>query len=303
MNETQPPKRRGPGRPPSKPITPHIEQCGIVEAPSDATNSFELLYKDPSIFKAIFTFFKNLKTHDIFVHCDPKGMKFFGRDRSKISRVCAYIDGSKVNWYYCDGEIQIGFNREHVEGVFTSIDKSFYKIMLTYSREDADNFNVTFKDPELDKECRYRVATSNLEPDAELFSIQEDTCDTSLTQFPVQFSLTNKQLKKTISDAGNYISSIIIEKFEHEPLRFSYSKIGIICYDEIYHDSKKIKLESDVKQGQQFRCPIKLANIKSFSSSMITDAIRILCREDADILFKSSIDDQTLIIYTLTKLS
>jgi hypothetical protein len=36
---------------------------------------------------------------------------------------------------------------------------------------------------------------------------------------------------------------------------------------------------------------------------MVTDDVRILCREDADILFRSAIDAKALVVSTLTRLT
>ena len=255
------------------------------------------------IFKSIFTFFKNLKTQDIFLCCDATGMRFYGWDHSKVSRVYAAIEGASVNWYYCRAPIQIGFNREYVGAIFASIDKSFYKISLTYSREDPEHFNIILRDPEIDKECSYKIATSVPEPDDKLFSVRSEVADLSLERFPIQFTLTTKQFKKTISDAGSYSDDLTIEKPGDRFLQFSYCKIGIVNYHEVYHSHEKIKLISSVQAGQVFRCVIKLNNIRSFVSSMVTDDIRILCRAEEDILFRSIIDDGTLVIYTMTRIN
>ena len=83
--------RRGPGRPPSKPAPPALEQRGIVLAPLDANNRLEFVYNDPSVFKSLFTYFKNIKARDIHLRCNPAGLTFFARDHSKTSRVVAHV--------------------------------------------------------------------------------------------------------------------------------------------------------------------------------------------------------------------
>src|SRR5262245_23348515 len=53
-------ERRGPGRPSTKPPPPHLEKKGIVTSPDDPRNRLEFVYGDPMVFKALFTYLKNI---------------------------------------------------------------------------------------------------------------------------------------------------------------------------------------------------------------------------------------------------
>ncbi|NBU05477.1 MAG: hypothetical protein EBT39_03910 [Sphingobacteriia bacterium] len=72
------------------------------------------------------------------------------------------------------------------------------------------------------------------------------------------------------------------------------------CFEE--GSPEKIKLRSNIQENEIFRTTIKILNIKSLAASMVTDDIRILCREDADILFRSAIDEKAIVVSTITKL-
>ena len=296
--------RRGPGRPPSKPAPPVLKHQGIVASPLDASNRLEFVYGDPSVFKSLFTYFKNIKARDIHLRCTPRGLTFFARDHSKTSRVVASVAGEHVNWHYCDGEFWLGLNREHVEKMFAAIDKTLFKITITQTVDDPNSLNFIFKDAEIEKECNYKVQLSIYPRDEELYEAERALAPATLAaMFPIEFTLSAKQFKKSISDASNYSETLTFEKIGTYPLQLTYAKAGI-AYHEVYRSAAKIGLRSAaVTDGTIFRATVKVANMKSLASSMVTDDVRILCREDADILFRSAIDAKALVVSTLTRLT
>jgi hypothetical protein len=76
-----------------------------------------------------------------------------------------------------------------------------------------------------------------------------------------------------------------------------------MIYNEVYRTPEKIKLRSAVPDDVTFRCTVKIANVKSLAASMVTDDVRILCREEGDILFRSALDAKALVVSTLTRLA
>jgi hypothetical protein len=297
------PKRRGPGRPPSKPPAPPLEKKGIVDSPKDSNNRLEFVYGDPTVFKSLFTYFKNIKARDIHLRCSPNGLTFFARDHSKTSRVVAVVAGEHVNWHYCEGEFWLGINRDHVEKMFASIDKTFFKITIIQTQDDVNSLTFIFKDAEIDKECNYKVTLSAYAPDEDLYEAEKTlTAEGLIANFPIEFTLTAKQFKKSISDASNYSDTITFEKLGAHPLQLTYNKSNMM-YNEVYRTADKIRLRSEVADGSTFRCTVKIANVKSLASSMVTDDVRILCREEGDILFRSAIDAKALVVSTMTKLA
>lgn len=295
-------KRRGPGRPPSRPPIPTISKNGIMEIPKDPNNKLEFIYDDPQIFKSLFTYFKNIKAQEIHIKCSPKGLTFYTRDHSKMSRIFAIINGQYVNWFYCKEEYWIGMNRENVEKIFASIDKTFSSIVLVQEIEEQLSINIIFKDLSIDKECNYRITLSSYRYDNELY-LAEKILENPSSQ--LDFVLSAKHFKKTINDASNYTNIINIERMnpdatlhQHYPLKFTYVNTNI-SYDEIYKKDSSIKLNSNIPHGNTFRCVIDVNNIRSLSNSMVTDEIRIVCKNDEDILFISEIDSKALIVYTL----
>jgi len=295
-------KKKGPGRPSIKPAPPTLERRGIVDFPKDPNNRLELAFDDPLVFKSLFTYFKNIKAREIHIHCNKKGMAFYTRDHSKTSRIIAEVLGDHINWYYCESDFWIGLNRESIEKIFSSIDKTFFKITIIQTYDDIDSIMFIFKDADIEKECNYKISLSIYPPDDDLYEINSlITPESLIKQFPIEFTLTAKQFKKSISDASNFSDTITFEKLGTHPLQLTYAKSNLI-YNEVYRSNEKINLRSSITENDIFRTTIKLVNIKSLAASMVTDDIRILCREDADILFRSAISEKALVVSTITKL-
>lgn len=291
-------KRRGPGRPPSKPPVPLIDKKGVVNESKDSNNRLEFIYSDPSIFKSLFIYFKNIKAREIHLRCSPTGLTFFTRDHSKTSRICATIPGKHINWYFCEDTFWIGINRDNVEKIFASIDKTFFTIVIIQTIDDPNSLLIIFKDSEIEKECSYKIVLSSFNEDEELY---ESESLIKNNDYLIEFTLTAKQFKKTINDAFNYSETITFEKISNNPLQLNYAKSNIV-YNEIYKSDEKIMLKSNLQLNNTFRATIKINHIKSLASSMVTDEIKILCRPDEDILFQSIIDSKALTVNTLTKI-
>lgn len=287
-------KKRGPGRPPNKPLLPSIDKNGIVTSPKNSNHRLELIHNDPNIFKSLFNYFKNIKAREIHLRCDNNGLTFFTKDHSKTLRIIANIFGKNVNWYYCNSTFWLGINKENIEKIFSSIDKTFFSIILLQSYDDINCLNIILKDIELDKECNYNIVLSSYIDDNELYEA-ENIINTD--EFLLEFILSSKQFKKTVNDAINFSETITFEKIGNNPLQLSYIKSNISYY-EIYKSNDKIMLKSKISDHNTFRAIIKLNNIKSLANSMITDDIKILYNFE-HMLFQSIIDSNVLTVNTL----
>lgn len=298
--EAESPKR-GPGRPPKKKPAQPMARRGIVDNPANPNNRLEFVWADPMTFKSLFTYFKNLKSQDIHLRCSPRGLTFFARDSAETCRVVAQFPGDQMNLYYCDEEFWLGLNREMVEKIFVSvIDRSFHKITLLARHDDHTELVVVFVDTEIDKECHYKITVSQFERDEELYTAENSMTPQALAVYPINFVLTAKQFKKTIMDASYHAEQLSIEKPGRAPLHFTYNRQGVTCH-EVYRDPEKIKLCSNIGDDAFFLCRVKLSDIKSLATSMVTDQIQIYCRQEGDILFLSELSDGlTLSTFTST---
>lgn len=295
------PKRK-PGRPPNKPPVAALIMQGILSAPVDPDNRLEFVFGDPSVFKSLFAYFKNINAREINLRCRPDGLTFFARDHAKTSRVIAHVAGAHVNLHYCESEFWLGINREHVEKMFASIDKTIFKISIIQANDDHGSLLFVLKNMDLDKECNYKVVLSEYPPDLELFEAEAEVLPALLIEkFPIQFTLSARQFKKSISDASNCNDKFTYEKMGIHPLTLTCDGSGIL-YTEVYRSPEKIKLISNIESDAIFRCTVKINNIQSLAKSMVTDDVCIMCRTDGDILFRSAVDEKALVINTLTRI-
>ena len=280
-------KKRGPGRPSTKPNPPSLEKVGIVQEPNDPSNTIEFVHKNPEMFKDLFTYFKNIKATNIYVRFTPAAITFFTRDSQKLSRIIAHIDGNKVNHYFCAKEYVTGIIRDLYEKMFAQIDKSLYKISILLKTDDPDHLNFIFRDATVDKECYYKMKLARLEPDADLFDAEKVISARSIeTNYPVSFTLSDKQFKKTINDMSNYTDKFAIEKMGKEDLQFTYVRASV-TYHEVYRSPEKIKLKSTIADHEIFRCDIRIDTIKSLASSMVESQVRLMCRDKEFLIFRS----------------
>lgn len=294
--------KRGPGRPSTKPVPPQLEKNGVVSSPADPDCRLEMAYEQPMMFKALFAYFNNIKARELHVRCRPDGMTFFTRDHQKKSLVIANIAGKHVNWYYAETEFWFGINKVNVEKIFSCIDKSFFKISIRQMFERTSSITITFKDPQIDKECSYDISVSDFPRDEVLFAAEALIDPQTIAEkFPVEFTLTAKQFKKTICDACHYGDWGTFERIGTSPLVFTYQK-PTMTYKEIYHSDEKIHLRSSVAPGGTFRCMVHLPLVKSLSASLVTDRVRILCAETEYILFRPALDECALVLNTLVPL-
>lgn len=287
-----PAPKRGPGRPPKRQPALPLEKLGIVEVPDNAEHMLECVYGDPTVFKSLFSYLKKLNSREIHIRCSPEGISFFARDKSSECRVVATLLGDQMNHYYCGKTFWIGLCRDlNVEKTFANIDKTYHKITMIVKHDDPENVIFVLKDPVIDKESISILTVSSYDRDENLYEIEELTTPEAVAGYPIEFTLTAKQFKKSITDASSHgADSITIEKFGEYPLQFTYLRTGL-KYHEVYRSAEKISLRSDIDgNGPPFRCVIGTESAKSLATAMVTDNVLICCKEKEDILFRSDLD-------------
>lgn len=135
----------------------------------------------------------------------------FSRDQSQASFVIATIDGKNVNHYYASDVFWLGINRELVEKMFNSIDRSFLKITIVHRYDKPETLFFIFTDFDIDKECTYQITVSEPELDMDLIEMEKSISEERLKNYPLRWEFTSKQLKKTFSDLSNYTELVTIE--------------------------------------------------------------------------------------------
>jgi len=294
-------KKRGPGRPPTRPPVPPAVKYGIIDSPRQPEHCIEFIYDDPLILKSIFAYFKNLKSRIIHVRCNKEGLTFFAKDHLETSRVVAKIMGEHSVLWYCEREFWFEFAREQVEKIFSTIDKTFSSFAMYQDRDQGDMITFSFEDPEIKKECKYRISLKSYEKDIELRNAESLLANTD--DYKVEFTLSSKQFKKSISDACCHSKTITYDITNNEEciLRMMYT-LPEMVFDEIYQDSEKIKLKTKLTPSEHFQCEINIVNIKSLAMSMVTDNVRISCTSGAYLILRSLFEEKSITLDTVVNI-
>jgi hypothetical protein len=297
---TAAPPRRKPGRPPNKPASSGVPFNGIVDSPLDANNILEFVTIYPTHFKSLFSYFKNIKSQDIRVCFRKTEITFLTKDHTRTSRIITIVNCRYVNWYYCAQDVSVWLDRENAEKLFLNIDKSYSKFTIEMHADDPGGIFFILRDPDRSKEAQYRVpvmvASETMDPmDADLANIEDQLGDEGdAAMFPLQFTMTSKEFKKTVSDASSYSTKITIEKQIDAALNLKYDSDNI-AYNELYLNDQTIRLICNV---DYFECTIKIANVKSLASSIVTDNVTIMCGKDEFVLLRCDIDAKSMVVYT-----
>lgn len=292
-------KKRGPGRPSKKQPPSIIKIEGIVKSPMDAAHRMEAVCPTPTAFKNLFTYFKNNGSDYIHMRCSKDGIAFFARDTVTKTRIMAFAAGQLLAWYYfADKEPYFcTIKRESVEALFVSINKTFNKLQIQLRHDNTEKIIFILKDPEIEKECSYEITLCGNKIEDDLLNVEKLVTNDELKKYPIEFTLSAKQLKKTFVDAFNQSTDyIMLEKIGSSPLQFSYQIPGEQQYYEVYKDPKKIDLRSEIKDEATFYSKLNIATVKTVANNMITEKIKIYCKESGEIVFRSAFEDKALTI-------
>jgi hypothetical protein len=286
--------KKGPGRPPAKKDLNPVEHLGIVPKPSDPAYRLEVVYDKPAEFKNIFTYLKNIKAKEIHLKCNPKYMALFVRDHINTQRTVVRIEGSNVNNYYCNGEFILHINMDFVEKIFSSIDASISTITFIQEEHTDSHLYIILHNIVLGRKGHYKVNLSSFNEDLDLYDSEKLLSRESLDSYPISYTMTAKDFKKSVSDilalTQSGSESVILEKNEGEPIHFSYEnqKLG---YNEVYEKADQIKLR-DKLGSSSLRVDIKITNIKCLYSAMLANDINIFVKEEADMIFTTTAEDE-----------
>jgi hypothetical protein len=269
---------------------------GIVSKPDVESKFIELTYHDPTIFRYIFTTFKNLRVRDIYFRFRPDSLTLFSKDHLD-NYVAIKIMCENLSHYYCKHEVFLCVNEINLQKIFFNIHKSVDKITITYEESD-DYISITLLDIALGKEKKYAISASNIEPGYNYNDMERfvDNVDVRLA-----FSLSVKDFKETISDALHYGDKISIEKHGAEDMEIKFEKVCTDICIERYTDSEKINLISNIKEDESYRCCLHTVTIRAITNSIINNVINIKCLDQNQAIFNIKLlDILSLYVYAET---
>jgi hypothetical protein len=294
--------RRGPGRPPARPRGPRPEVLGVQSAPRDPANRLEFTHASPSTFKQLFAYLKNVGSRLIYLRCRRDGLTVFARDHSKAARVVAAFDGASVNWHYSESEFILMFNREAVDRIFSSVDRDSSLVTLVQSHGNLSELVVSFVGDEYDTDMLYYLPLSTLEDDPDLYAAEAAQSAAALRAFPLAFTLSAVRFRKIVADFAASFEEFYIEKIATAPMQFA-ARTARLRANVVFRRSDLIELETAGIELEVFRVTVKVSAIKSLAMSMVTDSVRIHCRDDTnELICRSALSSSRgVIVSTIVK--
>lgn len=290
--------KRGPGRPPKTQKKDPLPRKGIQRSPQNPDSFVEVLYDQPVIMKKIFSFFKSVAAAEIQMIFRPKDIIFYAIDHNEKTRVRVRVDAEKLNFYYCRDVLDVGISQKEMEMILNKVDKDYSSlVILSDVSTTRRNLTLVFEnDIQIDELHRIDlIAAYNKMEDESAFTDED---------YAIKFTFPGKYFKKTVSDIKSMSSQLSITQEDNtSPLIFEYlTENKRIQSKHTVKDSSKIKLESNLPDGESFRVDVCIDYLKPISSSQIADEITILVDENKSFMTKAYIDNGTIEIKTLTEI-
>ena len=290
--------KRGPGRPPKTQKKDPIPRKGIARGPHNPDSFIEVLYDQPIIMKKIFSFFKYVAASEIQILFRPRDIIFYAIDHNGKTKIRVRVDTEKLNHYYCRDVLDVGISQKEMEMVLNKVDKDYSSIViLSDVGTTRRNLTLVFEnDIQIDELHRIDLIASYNKMENENAFIDED--------YMIKFNFPGRYFKKTVGDIKSMSPQLSITQEDNEsPLIFEYLTVNKrIQSKHTVKDSHKIKLESNLEDGESFRVDVCIDYLKPISASQISDDITILVDENKCLMTKSYIDGGTIEIKTLTEI-
>jgi hypothetical protein len=282
-------EKKKPGRPRKKNVNTSIPHDGIVDSASDDRLWLDILYDNPSMFKKIFTTYKNFDVEKIFIKFDAKEIKMCAPDSIGKNYIYCIISGNKLNRYFCKVQIDIILSICSVKRILTELTKECGSIAFSMTEKMInDKLAITTNESKLDIDS---YSTLEIVQNNEFkWEIIEDKIK-MLDDYPINFELPAKYFKNKIGNLRSCADTLTIEKNGSGNLKFSTP-----FKDErgenisSFKSSNAIHLNSNIKENTIFAVSLYLEHIKSVASTTITESVRIYADKERDTIFMFLLD-------------
>lgn len=272
------------GRPPKNLIRKLENRKGLLSAPVNPQNFFELHHDNPDIFKSLFESCKRIKERVEFV-IHPKGIKFYFERETRNTVGIADLLGDRVVGFYCNSTHKYSCAADELTKIL-KLKKGSEKIIFSISSNNHFSLNITFT---FGKESSENWIVS-LDPfEAPDFSHYENLY-TGIENFPLNFTLGWPSFKDSVNSWKQFtLGDIIIEKDPSSDLTMSFREGQVGCSHTI-HDSQKYKVNY---AGQDFfAISIPILHLLSVSaSSDLADYITFYLKEETTAVMVGRLDE------------
>jgi hypothetical protein len=296
------------GRPKKQIPRRDIVNEGIVRTPCNADSasdeqlvySMRLLYENPGMFKNIFNLLRSMGIVYVHAKFEPECIRMFTDDedrnkgKSSSNRIYIVINGNRMNSYYCEKPLEMGFSVDNLIKKLQSLHKEVTEIEITTTRKwetehlciNLHNETTSMRNESIIKVDKPSIQTQRWE------SVEEDLSKEK--SYPIRFEMSYKAFKQAINNISVHLKdkqTFTIEKTGLENLRFHFPYENSLGSDSnIFEDHGKINLISNVEDDEPFAASVQVSNIKLLTGTLITDTIGISVDEQRDLIFTMLLD-------------
>lgn len=229
--QTQPPARRGPGRPSKAPAMPALPRLGIVTTPKYKDSLLELSLDEPSVFKNMFACIgKQMKCSKIYLQGSSDGFVYFNSiGPTEQLVVSAMVQGDKMNHFYCNENFWISLNYDDIAPAIGGIDKTITLIKFSYRKMDPTHFEVILRNRALQIECKYPITVFQESPQPDWDRVKElyigrNSSDIGWVMPSHQFKKTHESAKTT----SDTVQIVYDPEYDHFSFRWRGTALSFV---------------------------------------------------------------------------
>lgn len=290
------PAKKKPGRP-RKAANAIVDRTGVAEVArcKEASPQMEFIvemeYENPTMFKHIFTAFKQLGATEVHVRFERDCMRMLCEDHTGVNQMLVTIYGKQMVFYYVESTYDISISPSEFQNILNSINVNHNLISFTTRRIERDlKLTVNLIN---DKTAMLSKYDTNIKRnDGKMWNTLPALQGTDI--YSLRFVLDCKVFKKCIASTDTITNVITIEKTGTGDLRFAFTyttKNGDGAH--IFRDHKLINLRSTMGETETLSVSVPLTYIKPISSLVLTDRIHLAVKNDMDIMSEFYLDQKT----------
>lgn len=281
--------KKKPGRPKKKVAAAPIEVHGIVDQPANPEDLVELVYCNPILFKKILQMLKQFEVSEVEMIFDKQGLKISTKDHLCKSNIYTVVDGRCMNLYYCRQQLRVCVKRDNLERVLRTLGKNHHKFTLILKENYRSAMYIIIKNLEYNSESSYEIDMLHKPELADPAMLADNDTD-----YPLKFKFTSKHFKATINNIRPLSHHLTIQKAGNDSLQLTFDRAQKVNWADVYPDSEKINLKSDVDENDIFTVSVNIDYIKPFSNSTIGEDVFIAVHQTSKISFMTQLDKNDL---------
>ena len=263
-NEMPEKKKKPVGRPRKKVIVLD-DPKGIVKTPVNEDSFMELAFIQINLLKTLFTMFNSMVIKAMVFTFDHEKIEIFVNDEHDNMNMTVRICGNKVFSYFCKEPFSVPVYYNDLNQLLKNLEKNYWsKIMFRSSESTRDSsIQLMFERSELNMYDMHPIKISKDVSSSDIL-VPEGRKKLQFTLPAEDFKLMIAKVKRVGDDR------LSIQRFGKKPLNLIFSKkTGAQDNVRVLRNDDKIKLVSDLDDGELYTATIKVDTIQPFSASQL----------------------------------